>query len=62
MRKKKFCLDRSEQDIREGNEKDMQFEVTPLGTLREEKKRKICVWTVAPPLVAVTLANPTFGI
>ena len=37
LRKKKMCLNRSEQDIQERNEKDMQFDVVPLGTSREEK-------------------------
>lgn len=37
LRKKKMCLNRSEQDIQERNEKGMQFDVVPLGTSREEK-------------------------
>ena len=48
VRKKKFTLflffskcekknARSQQDIQEGNRKDMQSEVSPLGTSREEK-------------------------
>ena len=32
-----MCHERPQKDIQEGNRKDMQFGVSPLGTSREEK-------------------------
>ena len=43
---RKMCHERSQQDIQEGNRNDMQSEVLPLGTSREEKikiMKIICV-------------------
>ncbi len=38
--------ERSQQDIQEGNRKDMQSEVSPLGTSREEKIKIVKIMCV----------------